>query len=158
MKTSHKIIDYHYTESGLDNVYLQNTPLYIDEEGDEVVELANIKGLHRQISIGLIHKSSGLNGNEIRFLRTEMGLTQAQLANKLHCEPLTISRWERSETDVDPKADVIIRLLGLAHYKSTEKMDIEHILSLATPMKRDYCLKIEANKQNKYSYLWSEAA
>ena len=38
-----------------------------------------------------------------------MGMTQAQLAKVVHREPLTISRWERGEDNMDSNAEAIIR-------------------------------------------------
>jgi transcriptional regulator with XRE-family HTH domain len=51
-----------------------------------------------------------MTGKELRFLRTEMGMTQAELAKIVHREPLTISRWERSEDEIDSNAEVLVRV------------------------------------------------
>lgn len=102
---------YHYTECGLTNVVLVDVDLACDDAGEECVTLPNILGLHRAIAEGIVNAECGISGRELRFLRTEMGLTQAELADVLHKERVTITRWE-SGSDIDPNAETVIRLLA----------------------------------------------
>jgi len=39
-----------------------------------------------------------MTGEDVRELRKQMGLTQAELAHKMDVDSITISRWERGET------------------------------------------------------------
>jgi transcriptional regulator with XRE-family HTH domain len=103
---------YHYTDSGLDNVVIEGIAMLIDDAGETVVTIPNINGLHKAIALGIIEKRSSVGGKELRYLRTEMGMTQAQLAAVLHREPLTVSRWERGECAVEPNAEAVIRLMA----------------------------------------------
>lgn len=50
---------------------------------------------------------------DVKGLRTEMGLTQAQLAKRLSTTPLTVWRWETSRASPSPMA--------LAHLKRAVK-------------------------------------
>jgi DNA-binding transcriptional regulator YiaG len=102
---------YRYKASGLDNVILEGVDVVQDDAGQRVVSIPNIEGLHRAIAQAVVEKPTALDGREWRFLRTEMGLTQAQLAEIMKREALTISRWERAETPIDPTADTLFRLL-----------------------------------------------
>jgi transcriptional regulator with XRE-family HTH domain len=52
-------------------------------------------------------KKTSISGKELRYLRTEMGMTQAQV---VHREPLTVSRWERGEDNIDSNAEASIRV------------------------------------------------
>jgi transcriptional regulator with XRE-family HTH domain len=62
-----------------------------------------------------------MTGKELRFLRTEMGLTQAELAAIVHREPLAMSRWERGEVEqIDTNAETLIRL----HAREVLKLDV----------------------------------
>ena len=74
---------YHYTESGLDNVYIYNMPVVKDVNGEEVIYIQKINLLHKAIAEGLIKKAGLLKGKEIRFLRSEMGYSQKQLSELL---------------------------------------------------------------------------
>src|SRR5665213_3574315 len=104
---------YRYTESGLDNVAIDGVSFVTDDGGKRVVSIPNVNGLHKAIALGIVSRKHGISGQEIRFLRTEMGLTQAELANTIHREALTVSRWERNETPIDANAETLIRMLAI---------------------------------------------
>lgn len=101
---------YRYTECGLDNVLIEGMTALVDDVGKNAVTIPNINALHRVIALGIVNKKSGMTGKQLRFLRTELGMTQAQLAGVVHREALTISRWERGEDQIDNNAETIIRM------------------------------------------------
>lgn len=104
---------YHYTECGLDNVVVEGVDFVVDDAGEQVVTIPHVNGLHKAIATGIVVKKGSMTGRELRFLRSEMGLTQAELAQYVHREPLAISRWERGEVaEIDPNAEAMIRLLA----------------------------------------------
>jgi len=104
---------YRYTECGLDNVFLRDLPMVKDKAGEETVTIPYINKLHRVIRLGLALKESGLDPKELRFLRTELGLTQAEMAEIVHKDAQTVGRWERGETPLDESAETLIRLMTL---------------------------------------------
>jgi hypothetical protein len=104
---------YRYTECGLDNVFLRDLPVVKDKAGEETVTIPYINQLHRVIRLGLALKDTGLDPKELRFLRTESGLTQAELAEVVNKDAQTVGRWERGETPVDRSAETLIRLMAL---------------------------------------------
>lgn len=111
---------YHYTECGLDHVMINGVQFIQGDAGESVTTIPNIDGLHRAIATRIVSKSGNLTGKELRFLRTEMGMTQAELAAIVHREPLAISRWERGETElIDANAETLIRLFA------KEKLNLE---------------------------------
>ncbi len=110
---------YHYTACGLDNVYIEGVEIVRDDHGEEVVKIPRIGVLHRLIAKALIDKRGPLDGRELRFLRTEMGMTQAGLAEILHVDAQTVGRWERGETPVQATADTLVRKLA------AERLDID---------------------------------
>lgn len=102
---------YHYTECGLNNIIIDADLIDTDDQGEKIVTIPAIGLLHKAIAQGLISQSNSLSGAEIRFLRTEMGLTQAELATLLHRDTQSVGRWERAEAELDPTQDIIIRQL-----------------------------------------------
>lgn len=113
---------YRYTESGLDNVVVQGVDFVTDDAGEEGVTIPNIAGLHKAIATAIVMKPTNLTGKELRFLRTEMGLTQAELAVIVHREPLAMSRWERGEVEqIDTNAETLIRL----HAREVLDLDVD---------------------------------
>jgi len=100
--------NYHYTECGLDYVYL----LGGYELSDGQVAINNIDGLHQAIGRFIITNRKNLSGKEVRFLRIEMGMSQDTLAKLLDVSEQTIHRWESGKTsDVPKPAEALVRLL-----------------------------------------------
>lgn len=108
---------YRYTECGLDNVLIDGMMPCEDDDGDEVVVIPNIRGLHRAIAAGIVEHLSGMSGQELRFLRTEIGMTQAELAQVVHRDAQSIGRWERGEVNIDSTAEALVRLLAIEELK-----------------------------------------
>jgi transcriptional regulator with XRE-family HTH domain len=106
-----KMIDYNYRASGLDNVTLVGMKIVCDDDGDECITIPNINGLHKAIATAIVNRLSGMSGKELRFLRTLMGKTQAELAAEVHREGLAVGRWERGEIPIEPNAEALIRLM-----------------------------------------------
>lgn len=118
---------YHYTECGLDNVYIEGVEVTRDDTGDEVVRLPNIGLLHRLIAKALVDKRGPLTGRELRFLRTEMGYTQAELARIVQVDTQTVGRWERGETPIPGAADMLVRKLVLERLGLEETVPVEEL-------------------------------
>lgn len=85
---------YHYTESGLRNVWLANGYKVRDVGGEEAVAIHDVDQLHQVIGRSLARKPK-LTGTEVRFLRKEMGMSQKRLADMLGSTEQTVSLWER---------------------------------------------------------------
>ena len=96
---------YHYTECGLPNVYLAN--------GRPSLALQEIDGLHSAIGKLLVQKTRALDGAEVRFLRTEMGMFQEALGERLGVCKRTVLRWEKQRSRIPAEADLSLRLLYL---------------------------------------------
>ena len=101
---------YHYRECGLRNVWLANGFDQPDTPYGPGLAIHDLEGLHRTIARGLANKGGKLTGTELRFLRQEMGLSQARLATMLGNEAQTVALWEKRGTQ--PKlADRFVRAL-----------------------------------------------
>lgn len=102
---------YLYRDCGLDNVIVHNIDFATDANGNSVYEIPNILGLHKAIAIAILSQNRHLRAKEVRFLRTECGWTQADLAVKLSKKALTVGRWERAQYPIDKNDDVLMRLI-----------------------------------------------
>ncbi len=103
--------EHHYTECGLENVYLRDVEIWRCPCGEEVVSIPAMPELHRLIAQWLIRKQDLLTGAEIRFLRKSMGLPAKEFAAVVGVEPSTVSRWENGKQSPDRANDRLIRLL-----------------------------------------------
>lgn len=103
---------YHYRESGLDNVYLQDIPVFPCQCGERLVQIQAIDRLHDAIAYHLLKKPSLLTGPEFRFLRKWVGLTANQLATLLGVKTrISVSRWENGKAPITASTDHAMRLL-----------------------------------------------
>jgi putative transcriptional regulator len=116
-------MSYHYKESGLDDVILENGYTIRKTPYGETISIENVDALHRLLARRLIMQRE-INGAEFRFLRREMGKTQAQLADLFGLEEQTISLWERDRNKpIPPLAGVMLRLLYAEHIGRKPKIE-----------------------------------
>jgi transcriptional regulator with XRE-family HTH domain len=144
---------YYYTESGLDNVTIFGVNPVVDDSGEETVSIANLPGLHRTISFALIKLPRGLNGKELRFIRTEMGLTQAELALLVHKDGQTVGRWERNEHPIGETEEMIIRLAAAEKLKLDISLSIDELARSCVPSAEFKEIRIDGSKPDHYPLL-----
>lgn len=107
---------YHYSECGLDNVYLLSGFDYVDTSYGPSVVIENIDGLHRAICKTLVHDKKRLNGKELRFLRHELNLSQTNLAMLLDIGEQVVANWEKGKTkNISGAAEKMVRILYQEH-------------------------------------------
>lgn len=112
---------YHYTECGLDNVWLANGYTQKDTAYGKAVAVSMADELHKALADQLVKKPARLTGKELRFLRVQMGVSQAALAASQGVSEQNVSLWERHGKV--PKAnDKLIRLCYLAHSAGNETL------------------------------------
>lgn len=134
-KSRFSVIDeYHYTESGLENVYLQNVQTLSCECGESVV-LTALPSLLRIIAMCFAYKPASLNGREIRFIRHVLRRKALNFAQALSITPEYLSRVENEAAIPGSSLDKLIRtrlLLGLfqAYPEMTEMFDVKEFESV----------------------------
>lgn len=106
---------YHYTDGGLDNVWLADGYEIRKTPYGEGVSIDDLDGLCVAICLALAKRPSPLSGTEFRYIRSA-GLMQSQagLATLLGNNEQAVAR--REKTGKVPRwADKLVRLLYLAH-------------------------------------------
>lgn len=112
--------EYHYTECGLDNVYLVNGFELTKRDDDEEIFIHDIHGLHKAIGLSIIFKQGLLEGNEIKFIRTTLDFSQTKLAELLGCTYQTILLWEKNKTLISKTSDRLLKIIFF-EYLNPEK-------------------------------------
>jgi DNA-binding transcriptional regulator YiaG len=104
---------YHYTESGLDNIWLENGYTIHETAYGTGVSIQDTEGLHRVIGRWVVSLAKPLNGAEARFLRLEMDTTQKNLAAFLGVNEQAVRRWEkaRAKPVTNGSADRLLRAI-----------------------------------------------
>jgi putative zinc finger/helix-turn-helix YgiT family protein len=125
--------DYEYVESGLKNLVLSRIEILVCPKCHETIpKIHAVKQLHRIIAEHLLEKDSLLTGEEIRFLRKQMGLRAVDLAAILGVDKVTISRWENNDKSPSSTADKALRLL----YMVTQVFGFQAILDCPAKIRR----------------------
>lgn len=153
MATREKFVDYRYEECGLDYVTIRNMRVLVDDSGEETYCLPNITSLHKLIAASLIMRRHGLLGQELRFLRTELGLTQAELGQLVKKDHQTIGRWERGETPIDENAEVVIRTYAAEALNIPREASIEELARRCVPSAEIETIEIDGSNPDDYRRL-----
>lgn len=142
-------MEYEYKASGLDNVKLVGLQLVQDDDGDTCVAIKNVNGLHKAIAEAIVNRRRGLSGKELRFLRTLMGKTQAELACDVNKDGQSLGRWEREDGVIDPNAEALIRLM--AREKLGLRLDarVDEVTGWSA-QSGDRWIKIDARNPDRY--------
>lgn len=119
---------HHYTGSGLSNVWLVNGYTEHQTPYGLSVAIADLEGLHRIIGLEIVTQPSGpLLGEQVRFLRHELDLSQRTLAELLDIKEITVRKWEARYCPKGP-AQKTLRLLYYAHVRGDE--GVAHVMNL----------------------------
>ena len=144
------MIDYNYTASGLDNVTLVGMNCVCDDDGEECITIPNINGLHKAIAEAIVNRPRGMGGKELRFLRTLMGKTQAELGVEVHREGLAIGRWERGQNPIEPNAEALIRLMAREKLDLKLTAPVDEITGWCVQTAEAQPIKIDASNPDDY--------
>lgn len=104
---------YHYTLCGLDNIYLSGGFTLEDTDYGPAVSIEDIDGLHRAIAMDIVLGASRIVPKELRFLRKQLGLSQANFAVLVGVDAQTVARWEKGENTIPVPADRLVRFIYL---------------------------------------------
>jgi YgiT-type zinc finger domain-containing protein len=103
---------YHYTECGLDNVYLKNVDVRVCLSCKaRTVRIPRILVLYATIGRAVAMQPCPLRGQDVRFLRKQLGYSAKEWATFLRTDASTLSRWENGQQDIGSQSDTLLRLL-----------------------------------------------
>ena len=143
---------YHYTECGLKNVYIDGLH-FANDDGEEAIVIPNIQALHWLIAKEVI-ESQSIDGDEIRFLRTEMGYTPKQLAEELEIAERTLKSMENGKTKIKANVDLKLRKLGFSLLIAPKC----HLYNTGTKKKARQIEVFQPNRKSSSSYRLQQIA
>lgn len=122
---------YHYTECGLDDVYLLNGYDVVETPYGSGMTILDEDALLHVIALSLVQRRALLAGREVRFLRRRLDMTQAELAKLLRVDAQTLARWEKGETKLHGAADGLIRVIYMIGFdQDVSKEFLDYVTSL----------------------------
>ena len=129
-----KIGNYRYKESGLDNVYLKNIPVYECSCGISYPSIFRIGRLNELIAETLLEKQTLLSGKEIKFLRKSLHIPSKEFSRDLGLNNTTLSKWENEHQQHSEINDRLIRWVYMIR-KGVKKKDAQDILKILSKIK-----------------------
>lgn len=141
---------YHYTESGLENVWLKSGYVIRKTPYGDGLSVQDVDGLHRAIC-NVIARRARLSSDKLRFLRKEMGISQSALARLLGTSERILSLWER-RGGIPKISDRLVRLICLEHIGANVK--IRELLDHLNEQK----VKARQKLRFEHDRIWKEAA
>ena len=85
---------YHYTESGMNNVWLTNGYRTRKTPDGDAVAIVDLVELHSVIGLALCERAY-MTGAQFRFLRKELDLSQVRVSSLMGASEESVSLWER---------------------------------------------------------------
>ena len=137
---------YHYTECGLDNVWLENGYTVHNTPYGKGVSIDDADGLHAVLVAELVKKKGRITGKELRFLRTHLALSQGSLGKFLGATEQSVSLWERTGK-VPAASDALVRMLVIERSSGNEK--VTSVLNRINDIDRLINQKIVAKESRK---------
>jgi putative zinc finger/helix-turn-helix YgiT family protein len=147
---------YRYKECGLDNVYLLNIEVRVCSGCDsKVPRLKRMPELHATIARAVAMQPCPLRGQDIRFLRKQLGYSAKEWATVLRTDASTLSRWENDQQEIGTQSDSLIRLLYFRLRDEKEgTLSKDNVATAAAAVSKacllDLCVNM--NRPNVYSY------
>ncbi len=106
IKRATKENSFHYTMSGLKNVFLVGISYYeCPTCHEKVPDIPRMGELHRVIAKALIAKETTLSGDEVRYLRKNAGFTGSDFAALIGVSAEHLSRVENSSKESSSHGD-----------------------------------------------------
>ncbi len=141
---------YHYTESGLQHVWLTSGYVVRKTLYGKGVSIQDVAGLHKVIC-NVIARKPSLTGAELRFLRKEMRMSQSALAELLGTSEQNVSLWERRGR-IPRTSDRLIKLICLDYLK--EDVQIRTLIERLN----EQDVKAQEKLRFEHNRTWKEAA
>jgi len=108
---------YHYTECGLDNIFLVNGFERHETPYGSGVSVHDVDDLHQVIAENICSGKQAMNGKEFRFVRKMLGLSQHALGALVGANEQAVARWEKEQSKISGASERLVRIFFLERTK-----------------------------------------
>lgn len=114
---------YHYTDSGLDYIYLSSGFEIKKTPFGEGVTIRDLEELHDVIGCDIVNNKPNWTGSELRFIRKELGFTQKTLGMFVSRDAQTVALWEKNKQPVPDESANILRGIYISRKKGSVELE-----------------------------------
>jgi DNA-binding transcriptional regulator YiaG len=75
--------------------------------------IPSLNELYRALALALVSQPFRLQGEDVRYLRKYLGMTQDTFAELLHIHKSNLSKWENNEDNIGQQSERLIRTVVL---------------------------------------------
>lgn len=116
---------FHYTQCGLDYVYLLDGVKWEKNEYGEFYSIHEVEKLHEFIAHQIITSSRPLRGQEMLFLRKQLTFSQSCLAKMMGITRDTIAKAEaKRDENISPMMDRLLRFIYTIDGKNKKSLSV----------------------------------
>lgn len=120
----------HYKACGVDGIYLESGYQLVEDEiyGPGLI-IEDAENLHKEIGFAIALSRPRLSFRDVRFLRRQMGKSQAALGNEIGVSEQMIARYEKDDqTDITGPADRVLRALYVTHLFPEHQTEVMNVI------------------------------
>jgi len=115
--------------------------------------LLQVDELMHIAAVAILQKPYRLRGEELRFLRKHMDLSQAKFARLLRVNKTTLSKWENNEDPIGLQSDLLARAIVISRDKRLEKRAADHIRAFEKIADQQKRVRVEVDPDKlEYEY------
>jgi YgiT-type zinc finger domain-containing protein len=146
--------DYEFKETGLRDLVLLDIELIkCGKCGNVDPVLSQVDELMHIAAVAILQKPYRLRGEELRFLRKHIDLSQQEFARLLRVSKTTLSKWENNEDPIGVQSDLLARAIVISRDKRLEKRAAEHIRAFEKIADQQKRVRVEVDAEKlAYEY------
>jgi len=146
--------DYEFKETGLRDLVLLDIELVkCGKCGNVDPILFQVDELMHIAAVAILQKPYRLQGEELRFLRKHIDMSQEEFAKLLHVDKTTLSKWENNEDPIGVQSDLLARAVVIARDKRLEKRAADHIRAFEKIADKQKRVRVEVDTEKReYAY------
>lgn len=110
--------EYHYTECGLSNVYIDGIRRSSGDDDGDWVTIRAAPRLHAMICVALLLRDQRLAPDELRFLLQVCRYSHREMGRIVGVDSADIRGWERGDAPIAPVYEMLIRLAAADFLRS----------------------------------------
>lgn len=107
---------FHYRHFALDNLWLANGYQELSTSEGPAVSFELESDLERCVARLVLRMPKRIRGWDLRFLRRQLGLSQAEFGAMVDRDAQTVARWEKARANIPRFCDLTIRTLFAARF------------------------------------------
>lgn len=131
---------YHYTLCGLDNVYIKNADFEEESPDGPILRIPGLRLLHTIIALAILIRNNPISNVDLKFLRTEFGLTERDWSQSLPQNSHLFADWELGRVQIPLQAEADIRDLFLNLIRDRSDHFQKYGVDISTMLYRAACI------------------